>query len=955
VALLPRARAIYAPFSRPNVIVILAVLLFGPWVAARAAEPTPVELRVNDVVAPIGLDAGDAANLRFSWVIAASARAVTQSAYQVLVASSRQALDENRGDWWDSGKVTSAHQNGIAYAGKPLPGKTAAWWKVRVWDGNGRAGDWSQPALFETGIVDARKDWQGVFVGGLDAATKTSFNLIRSEFSLPAGKTISRARVYLAAEVFSRSYWDFRINGQRADDTVIMRDGYFTFDVTQILQPGAANAIGIQFGERGEKARQWLCDLDVWFTDGTRLTVGTDAACKGLLGGPVLKANELDGENYDARKEAEIEGWDRSGFRDDGWMGVQVFAGARKPDAGHQRDAVRIHATLPAVALTEPQPGVRIFDLGRNISGWVRLKVKGKPGTVVTLRFAERVKVDGSLDRSSNSVGEAMKAEAVDCYTLKGGEEETWEPCLTFHGFRFVEVTGDVKLERGSIAGRWIHSDILRQATEFSCSDELLNEEFDAFRTGELDNSMYLHIDCNQRGERAPWSADAYACSGASMALFDSANFWQKWIGISNRRVGPHGESDNVLTHGQPGGFALLWQAQCVFIPWDFHQAYGDMAALVPAYERSRQFADCFINWFDPLDEVECRGNRNNMTIISNVNHHDYLIEAEKPWRDEGGKNTENPFWYWGDWCFPRPETASNKSPHTSALTSMYYFRCVDLVAKEAAMLGRADDAAKYAAVADKVKTAVNARYLAPNGNRFYASNRQTLNALALSIGIVPDEFRAAVAQSLADDIRAKTNHLDTGVIGTLHLLRALTDTGHDDTALALAQQATYPSWGYMLRAPQAPGTFWENWGNTDKSKNHPFLGGSLATWLLESVAGIRPVQPGYAEIEFKPCSAAMKKLTRASASITTVRGDAAIQWHRRDTVLTLEVTVPANSRARIYIPADRRTATVREGDSVIWSNQAFQSGVTGIESATATNGYVLVEAGSGQYRFLAK
>lgn len=921
--------------------------------SALATDLTPVQLRVNDIDAPIGLDAGDAASLRFSWVIAAQARAVTQSAYQVLVTSSRQALDDNKGDCWDSGKVTSARQNGIAFAGKPLVGKTAAWWKVRVWDGDGQAGRWSQPAVFETGIVDPKNDWKGVFVGGLDAATKTSFNLIRREFSLPPGKTISRARIYVAANTFSRSYWDFHLNGRRVDDRVIFQNDYYSFDVTQQLKPGAANAMGIQFGDRGGKAREWLCDVDVWFTDGTRLTVGTDAECKGLLGGPVIKATELGGENYDARKEAEVAGWDRPGFKDAGWTAVQTLVGKR-PDDGHQRDAVRIHETLPAIAMTEPAPGVRIFDLGRNISGWARLTVKGKPGTVVTLRFAERVKADGSLDRSSNSVGEAMKAEAIDQYTLKGGAEETWQPFLTYHGFRFVEVTGDVALTRESSAGIWIHSDIIRQATKFSCSDDLLNAEFEAFRVGELDNSMYFHTDCNQRGERAPWSADAYACSAASLALFDSADFWQRWIRISNGKVGPHGESVPVLKQ-PPGGFALLWQAQCVFIPWDFHQASGDLASLAPAYERARQFADCFINWFDPLDEVVSRSDRKPPAIVSHVDHHDYLIEAEKPWKDAAGKNTENPFWYWGDWCFPRPENTPNKSPHTSILTSMYYFRCVDLAAKEAAMLGRTDDAAKYAAVADKVKAAVNAHYLAPNGNRFYSGNQQTQNALALAIGIVPEEFRAAVAQSLADDIRAKNNHLETGVIGTLHLMRALTDTGHDDVALALAQQTTYPSWGYMLQAPQAPGTFWETWANSDKSKNHPFLGGSLASWLLESVAGIRPLQPGYAEIEFKPCPAAVKNLTSASASIPTVRGNAAIKWSRNAATIVFDVTVPANSRARIHIPMPNDGATIREGDAVLWQDRAFSKGIAGIASATAGAGHVIVEAGSGIYRFTAK
>ena len=932
----------------------LAVLLLAPLVALHAsAEANPVQLRVNDIDAPVGLDAGDVASLRFGWVIDSQQRAFTQSGYQILVASSQPVLDDNRGDLWDSDKVVSPGQNGIAYAGKPLAGKTAYWWKVRVWDGDGKEGNWSQPATFETGIVDGNKDWKGNYVGG-------AFNLMRREFSLPPGKVIDRARVYVAASTLSHSHWDFHINGQRVDDRVIfLNSGYFTFDVTKLLHAGGANAIGVMLGGDGDNHGQWLCDVDVWFTDGTRLTVGTDNGCKGFTGGPVISAMENDGENYDARKEAEVAGWDAPGFQDQGWSAVKLFPAIKRPDTGHQRDAVRIHETVPSVAMTEPKPGVRIFDLQRNISGWARITVKGKAGTVVTLRYAERVFPDGTLDRSSNLSG--LPAQAIDHYTLKGDGAETWEPYLTYHGFRYIEVSGSVALTQKSVEGRWIHSDIIRRATTFSCSDALLNKEFEALRVGELDNSVYMHSGCNQRDERAPWTADGYACSAASLAMFDSADFWRKWIERSNRLVGPHGESSNANMAGWRG-FCLLWQAHCVFIPWDFYQATGEKSCLLKGdYERSRLFADCIINWFDTLDEVVCKPSKDRISpsVISSVDHHDYLIEADKPWKNGAGKNVENMLWLWSDWSYPRNNTIPISN---SALDSLYYYQCVDLVAREAKILGRTEDAAKYAAVAEKVKTAVNARYLAPNGNRFYAGSgtltggQQTLNALALNIGIVPNEYRATVAQSLADDVRAKKDHLDTGMIGCMHLLRALTETGHDDVALTLAQQTTYPSWGFMLRSPRATGTFWERWEDDDKSKNHPFLGGALASWLLNSVAGIRPSQPGYGEIEFKPSLAVVKNLTNASGTIPTVRGPVAISWSRKDAGIVLDVTVPANSRARIFVPVlgDPANAIIREGDHLLWQNKAFCKGIGGIASAAAAIGYIVVEAGSGNYHFTA-
>lgn len=892
--------------------------------------------------------------MRFGWVVEDARRGALQSAYQIRVATSKELLEKNAADVWNSGEVASALQNGIVFEGKPLSGKTAYWWQVQLWDETGKAGAWSEPATFETGILSRTKDWNGAYVSGKDPRDQRPFNYYRQRFNVPAGKTISRARAYAAGDTKNRGFWDFRINGQRADDTVILKEGgYFAFDVTKFVRPGE-NVVGAIFGDDTDKdmtAKIWICDVDVWFTDNTRLTFGTDATCKGFRGGPFITANELDGVVYDARKEAEITGWDKPGFKDANWLPLQVI-GDLRPNRSFQRDAVRLQKILPAVAMTTPVPGVRIYDLGTNISGWSRLTVSGKAGATVTLRHTERLNADGTLDRSSNLNG--IPAQAINRYTLKGGGTEVWEPWLAWHGFRYVEVTGDVALTPQGIEGRWIHSDIIRRSTTFSCSDQLLNELFTAFRVSELDNSMYFHIDCNQRGERAPWAADAYACSAPSMAMFDSADFWQRWISTSNQQIGPRGEANYEVRVGG-GGFALFWQAYCLFIPWDFHQAYGDHAALRISYERARLFSDCFINWFDTLD-ADVVFNKKEEKVLSSSNKNDFLIETETAWKTPEGNNEENPMWYWGDWLHPR-KSELGATKHTSVLASMFYFHCLNITAQEAEILGLKEDAAKYSALAAKVKNAVNERYLMPNGYRSYSpENAQSPNAMALSIGIVPEEHRAAVAGSLVADIRSRDTHLDTGLLGVLHLMRALTQTGHDDVALDLARQTSYPSWGYMVTAPRAPGTFWEHWDNQDMSKNHPFLGGSLATWLLESVGGIRPLSPGYSTIAFKPDLAVMKSLTHAATSMPTVRGVAAFKWKWAQGALAFDVSVPANVTGQVFIPALAGDATtIREGDAMIWSEGKFKPGVAGITAATVVAGYVRVEVGSGHYHFRSR
>jgi alpha-L-rhamnosidase len=255
------------------------------------------------------------------------------------------------------------------------------------------------------------------------------------------------------------------------------------------------------------------------------------------------------------------------------------------------------------------------------------------------------------------------------------------------------------------------------------------------------------------------------------------------------------------------------------------------------------------------------------------------------------------------------------------------------------------------------VKNAVNARYLAPNANCSYTQeNAQSPNAVALSIGIVPEEHRAAVADSLVADIRSREMHLDIGLLGATHLMRALTATGHDEVALALARQTSFPSWGYMLKAPRAPGTFWEHWDNQDMSKNHPFLGAGLATWLLESVGGIRALAPGYSTIAYKPDLAVAKDLNQAVISIPTVRGVASFQWKREQDTLTLDVIVPANTRAQIDVPTlTGNTVTIREGSGTIWENGKFKPGVAGITAASFGPGYIRIEAGSGHYQLQSR
>lgn len=896
----------------------------------------PVQLRGNYLVNPIGLDAANVADLRFSWRPNSS----RQTAYQVIVVGG-----------WDSGKIESSVQNGIRYAGPALVSKTAYTWKVRTWNQDGSASDWSEPATFETGILDSKTDWKGSWVGGPSPQkddsgkfVKNQYNIIRRSFELPADRRIAKARAYVAAKHYGLSFFVFKINGQMPAGAVPLKRGIYTFDVTSLLKAGK-NVFGAMFGDTGNPRKRpdvssqngLLCDLDVWFEDGSHTNISTDAECRGLQGGPVISADMYDGEDYDARREL---AWDLAEFNDKDWSSCIASSDGVKPGDA-VLNHVSVYETRVPEKLTNPVDGVIILDAGTQISGWAQIRVSGQAGQRVKLRFAERLNKDGTIDMSTITNG--IPANQTDYYTLRGGGEEIWEPALTYHGFRYVEVTdwpGIAGLENFKF--RRAAADVLKQKSEFECSNPLLNRIERAFYDTEVANLMFEHTACNQRAERAPWSADVMCIAEASMTYFDVAQFFQEnWLDICRNRVGPHGEAGNLVC--EAGGYSLLWQSHCVKVAWDYYEAYGDVSYLAPCYGRAKKFADCLVNWLDQLDEVVFDRKKNY--IVSHVSRNDYLIDAEAKWRDPEGNPHENMLRYWGDWLRPDRQWEKN----ASFITSAYYYHCLDLTARMAEGLVREDDSKHYRDLADKVRNAINGKWL--KENRYYCDNDQTPNALALDFGIVPENARAAVIESLVADIKSRTNHLATGCIGTLSLIPALAENGRNDVAFALATQRSYPSWLYMLDI--GPGTFWEHWNDEAMSKCHMFMGGSISTWLYRSVAGIKPMKPGYAEIEFKP--EVFGDLIFARATVATVRGAVSVNWKKSQDKLELDITVPANSVGIVHIPVLGKSdpgCMIRGNGVVIWSKGRAGAAVSGLKYRTTGRESVVFDAGPGNYKF---
>ncbi|MBI3666699.1 MAG: family 78 glycoside hydrolase catalytic domain, partial [Acidobacteria bacterium] len=426
----------------------------APLAAQQAEVPAPAGLRVEYLVDPVGTDV---AQPRFSWILEHPERGQKQSAYQVLVSAAPAA---SGGDQWDSGRVTSGQSVNVVYAGKPLQSGLTYYWKVRYWDKNGAASPSSAVARFEMGLLSSA-EWKGKWIGGQ--------NQLRKEFTL-SGRPV-RARAY----VTGLGYYELRLNGRKVGNHVLdpawttydKRVLYAAYDITNFLNQGA-NAVGVMLGEGWYKSRALLLQMNIELEGGRKVEISSDASWKAHQG-PILADSIYDGETYDAR--LATPGWDRPGYDDAGWKAAALVDGPKGVLSAQMMPPIRVVDNIVPVKISSPRAGVYIFDMGQNFSGWTRLRARGPRGSKVTLRHAELLYDDGTLNQEN-----LRAAKATDTYILRGEGEEVYEPRFTYHGFRYVEVTGyPGKPDKEAILGRVTHSAMSPTGT-FECSNPMLNQ-----------------------------------------------------------------------------------------------------------------------------------------------------------------------------------------------------------------------------------------------------------------------------------------------------------------------------------------------------------------------------------------------------------------------------------------------------------------------------------------------
>jgi len=911
---------------------------------------------------------------RLSWQMRSARRGAAQTAWQVRVASTAEKLAHGAADLWDSGRVAGNESNQVAYAGRPLASRAEAFWQVRAWDEKNAATPWSPPARWTMGLLRT-DDWRAEWISYRDTAPlHTSREMLylpparnyRKEFT--TAKTVRRAIVYASA----LGLYELYCNGQRVGDAHFLpgfsdyrqRAYYRAHDVTSLLRPGGANALGavvaegwysgyVAFGlfvEQGPnragryfygKTPAFLAQLEIDYTDGSHEVVGTDATWRVTDSGPTREADLIMGESYDAR--AELRGWAEPGYAAAEWAAAipagdnpavsAVFTdalGDREVNLGFVRPAkmqayaappIRVTQELPAQRVTEPAPGVHVFDLGQNFAGVVRLRVKGAAGTRLRLRYGEMLHQDGRLMTEN-----LRMARATDYYTLRGDPAgEVWFPRFTYHGFQYVEVTGLAeKPAAGMITGLVLHNDT-PPAGSFECSDEVMTRFGRNAQWTQRANFVEMPTDCPQRDERLGWLGDAQAYIRTATFNADTAAFFTKWLDDvveAQRNYGAYPDyAPYPMAHGARAGktFGTGWTDGGIICPWTVWQVYGDTRLLEKNWASMTRFMD----WRQASTHA-----------------------------DGYGSSIGNP---WGDWL-----NVNEPTPVEYIDTCYYALDCM-LMSEMAAGLKRPVEAREYAGRRAAVQAAFAKQYLEADGT--LKVDTQTAYVLALWAGLIPEKQAAHAAATLAKKIEQNGFRMTTGFLGTRALLPALTAAGRHDLAVRLFQNRVFPSWGYEV--VNGANSVWERWdsyttefgfngakGDQNSAMNSfsHYAFGAVMEWAYRNLAGIDSDGPGYRRVIIKPRPPGEKSnpdqppIHWVTARYDSINGRITSAWKREGGAFTLDVTLPANTTATIYLPTtDAALAT--EGGQPLAS-------VAGLGKVTVAGGALKLEAAAGTYRF---
>lgn len=892
---------------------------------AQTERLAPYGLDCEHLIEPLGIDE---AHPRLAWKLASSQRGDQQTAYRVVVGMAPDHLNASRRVVWDTGWRYDKNTVAVIYDGAPLQSFTRYDWAVYVRDMDGN--ETSSTSWFETAMLHG--EWIACWIAH-DPDTEPPLDppqdhdrteqtrLLRPAVHLRRAFELEARPVRSTAYVSARGVYELRVNGERVGDAELppgwtdyhRRIHYQTYDVSDLVLKGE-NVVGAVLGDGwwcgyiGFDSRRhaqhygdapaFIAQLVFDLPDGSRRIVGTDGSWR-ETDGAVCYSDLLMGEYVDAR--LELDGWDLPGYDDSVWAPVRVTATDTGVLHAASDQPVRIIDELPAVSVEPRDDGSTIVDLGQNMVGRVRLTVRGaSAGQRIRLRFGEMLTSDGSL-----YVDNLRTAEATDIYIARGHEIEVFEPRFTFHGFRYVEVTGYPGiLDSGDIVGR-VLSNNTPEIGAFRCSDDLTNKLMSNIVWSQRGNFLGVPTDCPQRDERLGWMADAQIFLPSAMRFADVSAFMMRWLrDIVDSQHADGAFPDVVPEVCMTGPGAPAWGDAGVIIPWLVYREYGDRRILERSFDSMRK-------WVDYVHR-----------------HNPHLV-----WRNRTGR-------HYGDWLQVEVETSRD------VLATAYFARSAGLVAQAAETLGHADLARAYAELHNRIREAFVHAFVDEDGT--VESDTQTAYLLALAFDLLPTERRASAARHLVKHIESRGNLLTTGFVGVALLCPTLCAIGRPDLAYELLHQEDYPSWNYSIL--HGATTIWERWDGWTPERgfqsaamnsfNHYSLG-SIGDWLYGYVGGIRQADDSVAwhKVVIQPIPGG--RLKWAEARQETPRGLITTAWRCLEDTFNLDVTLPPGCEAVVRVPTTDAHSVRHDGEPVPGPRVSAPH-------------YVEVSIGSGHHNFIA-
>ncbi|MBD5780069.1 glycoside hydrolase family 78 protein [Pelagicoccus sp. NFK12] len=885
-------------------LVTFAASIVAP---AIAAPPAPSELELSEGFSnPFGFYN---ASPSFSWQLPASADSASQTAYQIAVASSPELLPD-QADLWNTGKTDSAQSLYIPYAGAELSSRDVAYWSVRYWSQKGEASPWSQIQTFELGLL-SNDDWQAKWISfpehGKGQRTEYDTPLyrpvhFRKDFS--AKVEVAKARLYITA----KGLFEAHINGQQVGEDR-MAPGWtpyhtrvetITYDVTKNLTQGK-NTIGLILAEgwyagRFGPKRTWgnepppeiIAQLEIEYADGSSDLVLTDSSWLTTIDGPIRTSGIYDGETYDANQE--MPGWNQPGFAASNWTTpIEALIDSKIQLQPKRHFTTRDKIELTPISISKPEPDTIVFDMGQNMVGVPRIAIPMKKGQTLRTRVGEALNRDGTL--YTRNLG---SAKSINHYTANKDGIAEWQPQFTFHGFRYVEITGydtENPPEFNWVKGIVQYTDF-EDTGHFETSDLNINQLQSNIVWGLRGNFLDIPTDCPQRAERLGWTGDAQVFAPTAFYNSDLHAFWTAWLQSMCEEQYDDGQIPVVIPNATGKFTETGWSDACTIIPWETYWRTGDKKVLEENY-------DMMLRWLDYSATHVTDGISTQRTV--------------------------------GDWLQPYSQQKDKRRGDTdnSLISTAFYARSIELTQRTAAVLGHTEKSEELKTLHAQVAKAFQERFFDAEGRHTGDFQTQTVYLLALAFNLLDSEIAKKAAEHLISSLEAAEGHLRTGFLGTNLLAPTLDRIGRSDLAFDLLFKETYPSW--LFSVSQGATTIWERWdgythlhgvNRSQGSLNH-YAYGAIGEWMYERIAGIYPLDPGYKKIRISPLVGG--PLTFARGKYDSPYGVIASYWEINDEELSLQVTIPSNTTAEVTLPAPYTNCIRLNGQVIETSNHPIR------------------------------